>query len=363
MPTFIPGLKLSQLYYEEIVRPILQAEYPALAYSAGLIGPGSEVLGFDTEMSRDHDWGPGMMLFLPEEDLEGWEKKISETLAYHLPFTFYGYPTNFEAAPDDPGTVIIKPTNQHPVHHKIRITSLRSFLREHAGLDPQQEMRLVDWLTTPEQILCTLTAGAVFYDGLNILEPLRRKLAYYPHELWLYLLSAQWQRIGQEEPFVGRTGSVGDDIGSAIIAARLVRDVMRLCFLLEKRYAPYSKWFGTAFARLDCAARLSPILENVLAARRWQEREKSLCAAYEIAAAMHNELGLTPPVAGKVSRFFNRPFWVIQADKLAELVWETIQDEEVRKLPFGVGKVDQFIDSTDILSSAQSWRKFADLFQ
>ena len=45
MPKFIPGLELSQKYYWEIVRPLLDGQFPGLAHAAGLIGPGSEVLG------------------------------------------------------------------------------------------------------------------------------------------------------------------------------------------------------------------------------------------------------------------------------------------------------------------------------
>jgi hypothetical protein len=57
----------------------------------------------------------------------------------------------------------------------------------------------------------------------------------------------------QEEPFVARTGDVGDELGSQVIAGRLVRALMQLCFLMERRYAPYSKWFGTGFSRLSIA--------------------------------------------------------------------------------------------------------------
>ena len=67
---FIPGLKLSQYLYEAAVRPILEKSFPALLYSAALIGTGSEVLGFDTPQSMDHDWGPRLMLFLAEADID-----------------------------------------------------------------------------------------------------------------------------------------------------------------------------------------------------------------------------------------------------------------------------------------------------
>jgi hypothetical protein len=47
----------------------------------------------------------------------------------------------------------------------------------------------------------------------------------------------------------GRCAEVGDELGSRVVAARLVREVMHLAFLLEQQYLPYSKWLGTAFAR------------------------------------------------------------------------------------------------------------------
>jgi hypothetical protein len=149
---------------------------------------------------------------------------------------------------------------------------------------------------------------------------------------------------------VGRAGSVGDEIGSAVIAARLVRDAMRLAMLMERQYAPYSKWFGFAFARLSCARSLSPSLAQALSAEGWQERQQHLASAYEFLARMHNALGITEPVATQSRRFHERPFLVIGGDEIAHKLWVAIQDPEVRALPYGVGKVDQFIDSTDVLS-------------
>ena len=93
---------------------------------------------------------------------------------------------------------------------------------------------------------------------------IRRKLSYFPRDVWLYLLAAQWARIGQEEHFVGRSGEVGDEIGSRLLAARLAHDIMQLCFLMEKIYAPYPKWFGFAFAQLGVRQCAVPILHRVL---------------------------------------------------------------------------------------------------
>src|SRR6516162_2984162 len=65
---FRPGLRLAGEFYAEAVRPLLDQEFPGLEYAAGLLGPGSEVLGFDTERSTDHDWGPRLQVFLGAPD-------------------------------------------------------------------------------------------------------------------------------------------------------------------------------------------------------------------------------------------------------------------------------------------------------
>jgi hypothetical protein len=362
MAEYIPGLELAGLYYEEAVKPILESRYPRLVHSAGLIGRGSEVLGFDTEMSRDHNWGPRVLIYLSDEDHARLADELREALGLELPFTFRGYPTHFEQVPDEPVTAVPKMAGSRPINHRVHITTLHGFLRRYIGITLDEELTVRDWLTIPEQKLRTLVAGAVYHDGLDVLEPMRQKLAYYPHDLWLYLLSAQWQRIGQEEPFVGRTGIVGDDAGSAVIAARLVRDLMRLCMLMEKDYAPYSKWFGSAFAQLGCAPFLTPVLERVLRSSGWRERERNLTVAYEGVATMHNALGITAPVSTKVSQFYDRPFDVIQADFIAQAIWQAIQKEQIKALPYGVGKVDQYVDSTDILSNTERSRRLSALY-
>ena len=150
---------------------------------------------------------------------------------------------------------------------------------------------------------------------------------------------------------MGRAGDVGDEVGSQIVAARLVRDVMRLGFLMERQYAPYPKWFGTAFARLACASDLLPALSAALNATAWRERESHLCRAYETLAAMQNALSLTAPLDPHTSSFYNRPYTVIHAGRFAQAIAATIQDDWLRRIAVsGLGGVDQWVDSTDLLS-------------
>jgi len=148
---------------------------------------------------------------------------------------------------------------------------------------------------------------------------------------------------------MGRCGQVGDDLGSRLIAARLVRDLMRLCFLMERQYAPFIKWFGTAFARLDCASELIPVFRHTLEANSWEERQEYLTTAYEFVAQVHNTLSITDPLATEVSRYYSRPFLVIHADRFVDAIRAAITSEQVLALPEHLGSVDQFVDSTDAL--------------
>ena len=56
MLKYVRGIELSRSFYHDVVRPILDSEFPRLEHAAALVGYGSEVLGFDSELSADHGW-------------------------------------------------------------------------------------------------------------------------------------------------------------------------------------------------------------------------------------------------------------------------------------------------------------------
>lgn len=189
-----------------------------------------------------------------------------------------------------------------------------------------------------------ITAGAVHHDEIG-LRTARDRFAYYPHDVWLYLLLAGWWRVHPEANLVGRAGYVGDELGSALIGSRLVHDLMRLCFLMETRYPPYPKWFGTAFSRLDCAAELSPILGTTLRAETWSDREDALMSAYAVLARKHNELHITDHVPTRVHQLWNRPFKVVWGDFPGALRAQ-IRDPAVARIAerWPAGGIDQLAD-------------------
>ena len=174
-------------------------------------------------------------------------------------------PTHFSATPrtsqhppnsDDNNTQLLAPVDQGPVNHRIAIETVRGYILDYVGHDLTTPLEPADWLTFPMQKLRTLTAGAVDDDAIGLQE-VRARFAFYPHRT---CGSTCWLRAGrasEESISMGRAGSAGDEVGAALSCCTLgARDVMRLCFLMERQYPPYAKWFGTA-APPACLCRAS----------------------------------------------------------------------------------------------------------
>ena len=337
---FVSGINLSRMFYIEVVRPLIEG----CAHSAARLGSGSDVLGFDTPRSTDHGWGPQLHVFVKPSEVDAVRTIIDSS----LPEEFHGLPVYFG-------------WDEVTVQHHVNVVPLEEWLKSHLGFDSQVDITVQNWLTTPQQLLLEVTAGAVFHDPDGDLKRVRSKLEWYPNDIWLWLLACQWRRIAQEEAFVGRTAEVGDELGSRILTARIVRDLMRLCFLIERRYAPYSKWLGSAFLNLRIASELTPHLDAALKTTDYPSREAALCSAYEYVARCYNRLNLTPPVDPETRLFYKRPFRVLGGDRFAEVCLAAIYDEWLRGQPL-VGSIDQFVDSTDVLSSAHRSRCLTNIY-
>lgn len=291
---FVPGRELSRAFYTQMVRPLIGN----VPHGAALIGPGSEVLAFDTQRSADHDFGPRVLIFTEPARVPA----LTKLLDGRLPERFRGYPTTYGSA-------------HRLIRHGVQVTDLGTWAESRLGFDPRGQITTADWLSAPWQRLAETTSGEVFHDGLGELTTARANLRWYPPHIWRYILACQWRRVAQLESFPGRCEEVGDHLGSVVVTARLVEDLMRLCLLMRRRYPPYAKWLGSAFARLGGSAELGERFTAALTAPTWRRREENLCAAYRGVAALHNRLRLTPPLDETPRPYHDRPFMVIAADR------------------------------------------------
>ncbi len=178
VPEFVPGIELAARYYDEVVAALI-GDVP---HAAARLGWGSDVLGYDTERSTDHGWGPHLHVFVEEDDVE----RVRARVVAGLPEEFRGWPTHFG-------------WDDTPVQPWVEVTTLRSWLTAQLGRDLRPRPTTIDWLLVPQQVLLEVVAGAVFHDDAGELTALRRELDWYPDDLWLWLIACQWQRISQEE--------------------------------------------------------------------------------------------------------------------------------------------------------------------
>jgi hypothetical protein len=339
------GIELSRRFYLDVVRPWLNSAAPDLQHSAALIGYGSELLGLDDELSKDHNWGPRVHLFVSRERFDEHAHRLVDEFSTAAPKHFLGEPIGWRSRPHPPasGREAVGAAD-----HGLEIHTLEGRLEGALTLKSVDDLSPLQWLGLSEQRLLAFTAGDVFHDDDNRLSEARAALAYFPRDVWLYKIACQWRRIAEEQAFVGRAGMVDDDLGSRVIASRLVRDVMRMGFLLDRRYAPYSKWLGSAFAKLPLSGTLSPLLERVLLAQEWQERGETLAAAYLALANRQLADGIGDKFEPIIGPYYERPFTTINADDLVEATLKGIRDPIVKALPV-VGSVDQVTDLTAVL--------------
>lgn len=326
------GLELCECFFNDCAKAIIEENFPGLKYSAGLIGYGSDVLGYDDDVSTDHMWGPRFYLFLSKEDMSKKDDIIS-ALSENLPYTYKGYSVNFtEPDPNDCGVQHPKMISEGKVNPLIFIYTFEEYLTEQIGTSDLDHVEPSEWLAFSEHRLLSLVSGKFFVDELNCAGVVS-KIKYYPKDVKLYLIASNWECIASEQAFMKRCGTCGDEIGSRMICARIAERLMRLCFLYQNTYAPYSKWFGTAFGRLPIDEKVKSAIEGALFANDLAEREDRLIEAQALVADMHNASGLTDLVAYKVESYFGRDIKVIFADKFVEATVKELKGTAFENMP------------------------------
>ena len=141
------GLELSEKYYTQIGLPMLQDRFanylPRIA--VGLVGEGSEVLGFDDEISHDHDFGPAFCMWLTKADYEKIGKELAEAYA-SLPGDFEGFQAR---------------NSTQQAEGRVGVLEIHAFYKSFIG-DEQPPKNSLTWLHLPEDKLAAITSGKVF---------------------------------------------------------------------------------------------------------------------------------------------------------------------------------------------------------
>jgi hypothetical protein len=275
------GIEISTDFINAIVLPVLKKELPAdySRLAVAIIGTGSETLGLDDEISRDHHWGPRANVMYLRADEARLDKRIQTILQTKLPKKYL----------------------QYEVHADLKSwisvcsTSVENFIETILGV-PGLPTRDLDWLQLCEMDLLHVTGGKVVSDGPGELTRYRQHLAYYPDNVWKKRV-ADWcayaaHREGAYN--VQRSSRRGDEITSTMYLGQAFKRIMELCFLLNKQYAPYTKWLNRSYRRLPkYVDRIAPALDAIMAEKVWKQRVIMLAEVQYALADAVADLGLT----------------------------------------------------------------------
>lgn len=229
------GLELSRGLFFEHALPLIERELPAVLpfLAAGLVGEGSECFGFDDELSRDHDWGPGFCIWLPADALEHYGTDLF-SLLQHLP--------------DEYGGVVVRMT--HPAG-RLGLMEIGNFYTRLIGF-PDVPPTAEAWLSVPEPYLAAAVNGEVFTDNYGAFTRIRDQLLKgFPEDVRL-------RRMAQCAVLAGQTGQYnylrclqrGDAPAMVVIKGRFMENAAALAFLLNRQYRPYYKWTYRAMRQL-----------------------------------------------------------------------------------------------------------------
>jgi Domain of unknown function (DUF4037) len=286
-------IDISRGFFAEVVRPILEREFPAETSQTvfGVFGYGSEVLRMDDGFSRDHHWGLRINALMPDELFRARAETLMRTLSAHLPSTFRGYPLR----------------EGYTSWGGLELDSIETYLTRTIGIDhaPQNDQ---EWLGIPEEDIIHVVAGEVWHDAAGRFSAIRAALeAYYPEPVRLRRI-AHWCRYysGMGAYALKRAILRDNELYATITFARAIRLGVQLAFLLDRQYYPYDKWLLAFFERLPrMAARLGPIVaEAVRLATPWERKLALLDQMSDVLDAAMVEDGIIvphPPFAGSAS--------------------------------------------------------------
>ena len=288
------GLQLAKEYYNTYGKKMLEDSFSDYLpfISTGLVGNGSEVLGFDDDVSKDHDFEPGFCIFIPNENVI--DRKVAFQLerAYaKLPEEFMGY----------------KKQKLSPVggsrHGVIR---LEEFLYEKLG-STDGELSVYQWLKIPTQYLCEVTKGELFFDGDGKFTKIRENLAIMPKDIRLKRLAGHLILMSQSGQYnYMRMVERGELAAAGTCVYEYVKNAIAAIYLLNNEYMPYYKWQFRGLKNLDILSELALPLEFLILESNEKSYVNEKIERIElIAGAIIDELmsqGITSAICGDLGK-------------------------------------------------------------
>ncbi|MCD8132091.1 MAG: DUF4125 family protein [Lachnospiraceae bacterium] len=242
------GMQLAQAFYEQAFLPLFSKYAPECMdiIAVGLAGEGSDCFGFDDAVSQDHDFGPGLCIWLTHEDYEAYGEQLSE-LYQMLPQEFNGYQRN----------VVIE-------NGRVGVFDMDRFFARFTGYTRAEDIAdIQSLLSIPDEALATVTNGVVFVDPVG--EFSARRANFYkicPEEYWQVKIANSLLQLGQYGQYnYARSMKRGDYVTAQVALYKYIEELYRLVHYVNHAFPPYYKWLKKSSARFECLGVLSSLTE------------------------------------------------------------------------------------------------------
>ena len=274
------GLELSEKYYETYGQSMIENGFPEIAgqTAAGLVGYGSECLGFDDEISQDHDYGPSFCIWLPQEIYGQYGEKMQA--AYDaLPKAFMGFSERVEEAQGK---------------GRVGVLCLEDFYREILGYNGMPHTE-AEWLSIPEEAFATAVNGRVFEDRLGRFSEIRENLLqYYPETVWRRKLADALAKAAQAGQYnYARAMRRGERIAAEVALTEFLKEAMHLVYLLNRKYAPFYKWMHRGLRELAVGSEIGDMLSLLYQTQEEGDRVLIIEAVCNVLVQILQERGLS----------------------------------------------------------------------
>lgn len=250
-------LQHCELFYKTYGAPVLQKRFPHLIskMTIGLVGEGSECLGFDDDYSKDHDYQIGFCIWLDEDDYQEYGQELQAE--YNRLIEEYGeFSPNHDHTNSRRGVFSVAEFYQNILHCPSDLVT---------RLLGNDELTLNDWFVLEEDCIKAATNGKIFVDGDNSFSRAREKLlGYYPDFIWRRNLANELHAFSQSGQYnYPRMMARGDFVTARICVSECINAAMKLIYLLNKEYAPYYKWRRKGLEAFDNCKWVAELLDKI----------------------------------------------------------------------------------------------------
>ena len=255
---FKNGMELCEAFYEEFGKPMIHEQFPEYEQmiAVGLVGEGSECFGFDDQVSRDHDFGPGFCLWLTDS--------VYDEIGQALQSAYDKLPSTYMA---------ITRFTTLKAQKRVGVFRIGDFYESLIGIKDMPTTQN-QWLFLDDYRLATAVNGKVFRDDLGEFTRIRKGiLAYYPEEVRIKKIAREAALMAQSGQYnYSRMFGRGEKVTAAIALSEFMKHTMAMVYLLNRTYAPFYKWMHKGMGRLTVLKEIQEILNALVELPTGDER-------------------------------------------------------------------------------------------